>query len=113
MVQPDNIRQIALALPETTEAEHHGKPSFRVAGKIFCTLHQDHPRAMVKLDVEDQANLAAGYPGVVEPVPGAWGRKGSTFIWYEKADAELVRTLMEMAWTRIAPSRLRSQAQRT
>ncbi|HEY2659826.1 MAG TPA: MmcQ/YjbR family DNA-binding protein [Caulobacteraceae bacterium] len=110
MVRPDDIRHIALSLPESVEADHHGMPSFRVAGKIFCTLHQDHPRAMVKLDAEDQANLAAGHPGVVEAVPGYWGRKGSTFIWYEKAEEALVQTLIRLAWLNVAPARLRSRS---
>jgi hypothetical protein len=102
----DEIRALALALPEAAEADHHGIPSFRVRGKIFCTLHTAQPRMMVKLDPEDQANLAAGHPGVIEPVPGYWGRKGSTFVAYEKADSALIETLLAMAWTNAAPAKL-------
>ena len=104
----DDIRRLALTLPEAAEADHHGIPSFRVNGKIFCTIHLDHPRMMVKLDPEDQANLAAGHPGVVEAVPGYWGRKGSTFVAYESADETLASTLLEMAWTNVAPARLKA-----
>ena len=104
---PDDIRRLALALPEAVEADHHGMASFRVAGKIFSTIHVEHPRMMVKLDAEDQANLAAGHPGVVEPAPGYWGRKGSTFVWYEKADTALVEMLLALAWRNVAPKRLR------
>jgi predicted DNA-binding protein (MmcQ/YjbR family) len=103
----EDIRRLALALPEAVEAAHFDIPSFRVAGKIFCTIHMDRPRMMVKLDPEDQANLSAGHPGVVEPVPGYWGRKGSTFVAYESADEALIWALLEMAWTRVAPARLR------
>jgi hypothetical protein len=102
----DDIRRLALALPEAVEADHHGMPSFRVAGKIFATIHQDHPRMMVKLDPEDQHNLSEGHPGVVEPVPGYWGQKGSTFVWYEKADLGLVAALLKLAWSGVAPRRL-------
>jgi hypothetical protein len=35
---PDDARQIALGLPEAVERDHHGRPSFRVGGKIFATL---------------------------------------------------------------------------
>jgi len=101
------IRRLALALPEAVEADHHGIPSFRVKGRIFCTLHRDQPRMMVKLDVEDQHNLAEAHPGVVEPVPGYWGRKGSTFVYYERADAALIETLLRMAWGNVAPARLK------
>ncbi|HVM99234.1 MAG TPA: MmcQ/YjbR family DNA-binding protein [Caulobacteraceae bacterium] len=106
----DDIRGLALALPEAVEADHHGIPSFRVAGKIFCTIHLDRPRMMVKLDPEDQRNLAEAHPGVVEPVPGYWGRKGSTFVAYQRADAALIATLLRMAWTNVAPARLRRAA---
>jgi hypothetical protein len=108
VVETDDIRRLALALPEATEADHHGIPSFRVAKKIFCTIHQNRPRMMVKLDPEDQRNLAEAHPGVVEPVPGYWGRKGSAFVWYERADAPLIETLLGMAWTNVAPKRLKA-----
>jgi hypothetical protein len=107
----DDIRRLALALPEAAEADHHGIPSFRVAGKIFCTLHLETPRMMVKLDPEDQANLVAGHPGVVEPVPGYWGRKGSTFVLHERADETLVAALLRLAWAGVAPKRLRERPQ--
>ena len=68
---------------------------------------------MVKLDPEDQRNLAAGHPGVVEAVPGYWGRKGSTFVAYESADETLASTLLEMAWTNVAPARLKAARPRS
>jgi len=37
-VTEDDARRIALALPGTVEAGHHGRPSFRVKGRIFATL---------------------------------------------------------------------------
>jgi hypothetical protein len=105
-VSADQVRSLALALPEATEADHHGMPSFRVAGKIFCTIHQDRQRIMVKLSPDDQDNLAAGNPGVIEPVPGYWGRKGSTFVWREQADTDLISMLLHLAWANVAPKRL-------
>jgi hypothetical protein len=108
MATADDVRRLALSLPESVEAGHHGIPSFRVRGKIFCTIHTATPRMMVKLDPEDQRNLAEAHPGVVEAVPGYWGRKGSTFVAYKRADAALIRTLLDMAWTNVAPAKLRA-----
>jgi predicted glycosyl hydrolase (DUF1957 family) len=102
MTTPDDIRRLALALPDAAEADHHGMPSFRVRWKIFSTLHQAQPRMMVKLDPEDQHNLVEAHPGVIEPVPGSWGRKGSTFVWYERADEALIAMLLAMAHARVA-----------
>jgi hypothetical protein len=103
----DDIRRLALALPEAVEADHHGIPSFRVAGKIFCTVNPELSRMMVKLDLEDQHNLAEAHPGVIEAVPGYWGRKGSTFVAYERADAALIATLLQMSFANVAPKRLK------
>jgi hypothetical protein len=107
MVTRDDIRRLALALPEAVEADHHGIPSFRAAKKIFCTLHLAQPRMMVKLDPEDQHNLAEAHPGVVEPVPGYWGRGGSTFVYLERADEALIAALLRMAFLNVAPARLK------
>ena len=106
MITPDDIRRIALSFPEAVEADHHGMPSFRVGGKIFATIHIAPPRMMAKLDIEDQHNLTQAHPGLVEPVPGSWGRKGSTFLWYAQADEALVRLMLDLAWRGRAPRRL-------
>ena len=103
---PADIRAIALALPEAVEADHHGFPSFRVAGKIFCTLREDRPRMMVKLKLEHQHNFVEAHPGVIDPVPGYWGRKGSTYVDYEALDRTLIATLVQLAWMSVAPTRL-------
>ena len=108
MATHEAIRTFALALPEAAEIDHHGFPSFRVAGKIFATLRADPPRLMVKLDGEDQANLCAAHPEAIAPVPGYWGRKGSTFVNYEAIDQATARMLLRLAWTGVAPKRLRA-----
>ncbi len=106
MIAPTGIRVIALALPESLEADHHGFPSFRVAGKIFCTLREDRPRIMVKIDPEDQHNFVRSHPDAIERVPGYWGRKGATYVDTSATDEDLVATLIRLAWVRVAPRRL-------
>ena len=110
MISRDDVRGWALALPEAVEADHHGMPSFRVAGKIFCTIHVDHPRAMVKLSPEDQHNWTEGRADAVQAVPGYWGRKGSTFVLLDHADADLMVGLLRLAWSNVAPKRLQTAA---
>ncbi|HEY1415259.1 MAG TPA: MmcQ/YjbR family DNA-binding protein [Caulobacteraceae bacterium] len=110
MLDHDAIRTLALSFPEAVEADHHGFPSFRVAGRIFATLRSDPPRLMVKLDPEDQHNLAEANPGTIVAVPGYWGRKGSTFVDYERIDGETASVLLRMAWAGAAPKRLHSAA---
>jgi hypothetical protein len=110
VVSHEAIRTFALGLPEAVEMDHHGFPSFRVAGKIFATLRADPPRLMVKLTVEDQDNLCGGHPDAITPVSGYWGRKGSTFVDYEKINEPTAQMLLHLAWTGVAPRRLRAPA---
>jgi hypothetical protein len=106
MTTQDDIRAIALAMPEAVEADHHGFPSFRVGGKIFCTLREDGLRLMVKLTPEHQHNVVQAYAGAVEPVPGYWGRKGATFVDVSAVEISLIVTLVELSWAGVAPRRL-------
>ena len=107
MSELGTIRALALSLPEAVEADHHGFPSFRVAGQIFATLRSDPPRLMVKLDPEDQHNLAEAHPDVIAPVAGYWGRKGSTFVSVEQINDDTAGMLLKLAWTGVAPKRLK------
>lgn len=104
MIGPDDIRRAALALPEAYEAPHFDMASFRVGKKIFCTIHTQAPRIMLRLDPEDQRNLSDGE--VITPVPGYWGRNGSTFVDYRRLAPERLPGLMRMAWATVAPKRL-------
>lgn len=47
MVTSAEARRLALSLLHAEEQDHHGKPSFRVAGRIFGTLwDEDHMNVM-------------------------------------------------------------------
>ncbi len=105
MLTCDDIRSIALALPQAEEQPHFDSTSFRVKGKIFATMG-DEPRATLKLDPEDQHNLAQAHPGVVEAVDGYWGRNGWTLVQCAEMDAQTLSGLMRMAWVNVAPKRL-------
>jgi hypothetical protein len=103
---PEEIRWFAMSLPEASEGDHFGRAAFKTAGKMFCTVGAEPAVMDIKLDPEDQANLAVAHPGVVEPVEGYWGRKGWTYVRYEAAEAALVEMLIRMSWAAVAPKRL-------
>jgi len=103
-VSADQVRSLALALPEAAEGDDHGTPAFVVAGKIFCTLGAE--QVTIKLLAEDQENLVGGHPRVISPVDGYWGRKGWTQVRFGGADAETIAMLLALAWRVVAPKRL-------
>ena len=104
MLSVEDVRRLALGLPEATEQDHHGRPSFRVDGKIFATLWT--PEAL---------NVMAGEELIVAAVEEApdscvkvfWGKRLSA-VQFELAQAEpgQVERLLHAAWSRKAPRRL-------
>jgi hypothetical protein len=105
----DDVRALALMLPEVSEGAHMGHPDFRVGGKIFATLWPDEERAVVKLSPEMQAVMVEAEPEMFEPVPGSWGRRGSTRINLPNVDERTLRSALLAAWRTVAPAQLVAQ----
>jgi hypothetical protein len=102
----DEFRGLALSLPEASESAHMDHPDFRVRGKIFATLGPGEEWGMVKLTPEQQAAFVRTEPDVFHPASGAWGRRGSTIVRLQAADAASVRQALTLAWRNTAPKRL-------
>jgi hypothetical protein len=99
-----NFRRIALSLPDAIEGSHQGHADFRVGKRIFATLgYPDNDWGMVKLTPEQQSVVVEAEPGIFRPVPGGWGKGGSTNVRLAKADATTLRSALTMAWQNVAP----------
>jgi hypothetical protein len=99
---------MALALPETTEEDHFGRPSFRVRGRIFATLPDgEHINVMIDpLDVDGAVRHA---PSACEPL--LWGKEvRGVRVHAHVATPELVAELLRAAWRRKAPRGLCQKA---
>jgi hypothetical protein len=105
-VTADDFRNLALSLPEASEAAHMGHPDFRVRGKIFATLGPDEDWGMVKLTPDLQGSFVRTEPDVFQPVKGAWGRRGCTYVCLAAAQESTVRQALVAAWRNTAPKRL-------
>ena len=104
MIHVRDVRAIALALPATTEEDHHGRPSFRVGGRIFATL-PDGEHLNLMIDPIDVDGVVRHAPTVAEPL--LWGKEvRGVRIHMHVAPRELVQTLMQAAWRRRAPRSL-------
>ena len=102
----DDFRRIALALPEAAAGSHMGQEDFRVGGKIFATLTEAKGFGMASLAPEEQEMLCAAEPSVFTPVPGGWGVKGATRVFYGKADEATLVSALTLAWRRRAGAKI-------
>jgi hypothetical protein len=117
MPTPEDVRRLALALPEAYEDTHRGKPAFRVNKRIFAMLGVERPVASrgffaplsgarpvasLTVDREDQLNFAAAYPRAFEPA----GAYGFSYVWLDAIEPDILALLIRMSWAKAAPRRL-------
>jgi hypothetical protein len=100
----ERARALALALPGAEEQDHHGRPSFRVAGRIFATLWD-----------ERHMNVMLDEPGILTAVQDSpeictefwWGRRlRAVQVELGRSSSELLAGLLEDAWEHKAPAAL-------
>jgi hypothetical protein len=105
VVSHDELRRIALALPEAVEQDHHGRPSFRVKGKIFATIW-DAEHTNVMLDEDGIRTAVHLHPDVCQEQ--WWGsRLAAVRVDLRRANKGLMSELYADAWEGKAPARLR------
>src|SRR5436309_6551434 len=91
-----SARRLALSLPETFEQDHHGRASFRVAGRIFATLwDDDHMNVM--LDEPGILTAVQAHPEVCSEV--MWGKRlAAVRVTLSAAESNLLLDLLTDAW---------------
>ena len=104
----DAARRFALSLPETTEEPHFAASSFRVKGKIFCTVPPEGGRLHIPIGSPDEVAALVAENGVAyEPV--VWGKRvvpDWIRVNLAPADRAEVCELLETAWRLKAPKRV-------
>ena len=92
MVTVAEGRRLALSLPDAAEQDHHGRPSFRVAGRIFATLwDEDHMNVMI--DEPGILTAVQAHPEVCAEV--FWGKRLSAVrVTLSLADPGLLADLL-------------------
>ena len=102
----EEVRKLALALPEAIEQDHWGNPSFRVRGRIFATV-PDATHVNVMIDPFDVDAVVQAEPESCQEL--LWGKEvRGVRISLPKASPAIVEELLRVAWKRKAPKRLSS-----
>jgi len=94
----EDARRLALALPDAVEQDHHGRPSFRVAGKIFATIW-DERTMNVMVDEPGIRTAVAAYPNWC--AQRYWGKRlAAVAVDLPAAPERQLRDLLADAWER-------------
>lgn len=103
-VSRHRAREVALALPEAVERDHHGRPSFRVGERIFATQWDDvHLNVML-----DEGGILTAVQSDPETYAEVWWgtRLAAVRVDLRRVDEEALARLLAEAWERKAPRRL-------
>jgi hypothetical protein len=94
-----DFRRIALSMADAAEGSHFGNPDFRTGGRIFATLSLEREGyGVLLLTPEQQAGMVEDEPEVFSPVPGGWGRNGSTRVLLSKVVPDVLEGALRTAW---------------
>ncbi|MFJ9789440.1 MmcQ/YjbR family DNA-binding protein [Streptomyces globosus] len=106
-VTAEDVRTVALSLPDSSEKPAWGMPAFRVGGRIFAALEEDDASVGVKCPREERAELIAAEPGKFFLRAGhddayAWLRVRLAAL----QDVAELRAILVDSWLQAAPRRL-------
>lgn len=111
MLTDDDVRKIAMELPEAREIETWGHPTFRVRDAIFATTSADALVCIVKAS-RDVQEMLIGVDPELYSAADYFGRFGWVRIRLAGADPEVTRDLIVEGWRRAAPRQLREEFDR-
>ncbi|MFJ9407019.1 MmcQ/YjbR family DNA-binding protein [Streptomyces sp. NPDC101393] len=106
MNDSDDVRRIALSLPETVEKQAWGMPTFRVAGKMYITVPDDETSFAVRCPRLERQELIAAEPEKFWVPPheasSSWVRVRLAAL----EDERELRDILVDSWKQAAPTRL-------
>jgi hypothetical protein len=106
MPDAEDVRRIALSLPDTTEVERWGHPTFDVAGRMVITVPGDQTSFAVRCPKLERDELIASEPGKFWVPPheasSAWVRARLAAL----EDIDELYDILVDSWYQVAPAHL-------
>ena len=106
MLDADDVRRIALSLPQTVEKELWNHPTFHVAGRMFVTVPDDGTSFAVRCPRQDRYELIASEPEKFWVPPheahSSWVRARLAAL----DDLDELRDIVFDSWRQAAPDEL-------
>lgn len=92
---------MALSLPGVVELPHFDRASFRVNKRIFATLNENNKTAVLMFSPLQQSVFCAFDKTIIYPVPGGWGRQGSTIFELSRIKKAMLMDALQVAYAGI------------
>jgi hypothetical protein len=105
VVSLEQLRKLALALPEVEEGTSYGTPGFRVKGKFLARLREDGEVLVLKIGMFERDVLINGEPEKYFLTPH-YADYPTVLIRLAAVEPEELRELLTDAWRIQAPKRL-------
>ncbi|MFD8569466.1 MmcQ/YjbR family DNA-binding protein [Streptomyces sp. NPDC059639] len=106
MPDAEDVRTIALSLPDTTEKTAWSMPTFRVAGKMFATMPEEETSIAVRCPKVERDELVRAEPDKFwvadHEAFSAWVRVRLAAL----DDTDELRDILADSWRQAAPTRL-------
>jgi hypothetical protein len=101
----DEVRAMALALPQVEESTSYETPAFRIGKRLIARLHQDGDALVVRVDGLEREALLATKPDQFFETPHY---EGTNWILarLDTVDPQELAELLAAAWKRLAPRRI-------
>ncbi|SDY05943.1 hypothetical protein SAMN05661080_02191 [Modestobacter sp. DSM 44400] len=104
---PDDVRAVALALPEATERPAWDMACLRVRDKVFASMPPGEGWVAIRLAPGENAELAAERPAVFS-VPHHYRNSAMVVVDLSAVERGELAELLTEAWRQRAPARLRA-----
>ncbi|MEV0384558.1 MmcQ/YjbR family DNA-binding protein [Nonomuraea sp. NPDC050643] len=105
MVTEEDVRRLALSLPETTEKPMYGMPAFYVRGKWFARVKEEGDLLVLPVgSQEEKAELIAAEPAKFGTTPHYDGH-AIVLVRFGAVDAAEMGELLADAWRLRGPRR--------
>jgi hypothetical protein len=108
MATEDDVRELALSLPETSERPSYGSPGFRVKGTLFARLRNEAEGGLLVhvAGLDEKETLLAADPAKFFTTPHYDGY-ASVIVRLEAIDRTELSEVITDAWIARAPVRVR------
>ena len=111
MVTENDVREVALALPGTTEKPSYGTPGFRVADRLFARIREEGDLLVWVADEGEKRGLVASEPAKFFTTPHYDGHP-TVLVRLAAVDEDELRELLTESWRLRAPKRLAAEFDR-